>query len=645
MMANLQRVLQNPILKPNPANSWEQEGAFNGCVARGPDGYYHMVYRAFSAHKLQNGVNMNVSSIGYARSEDGITFSGQRQIIEPTEDWEIYGCEDPRITFIDGKYFIFYTALSTYPFTPYGIKLAVATTSDFKTFEKHPVTTFNSKAMALFPEKINGKFAALLTMNTDIPPARIMLALFDREEDIWSPFYWTEWYENPNTHIVHLLRDMRDQIELGAPPVKTDAGWLFIYSYITNYISDQKEFGIEAVILDYNNPTKILGRTEKTLIKPEMDYELSGVVQNVVFPSGAIIKDDKLYVYYGAADTRTCVAYCDLNMLIGEILPRKKGATPILPFENRKSFKRFEGNPIIKPAAELEWQKSGTFNPAAIYLDNKVHIIYRAQGEDGVSVFGYASSKDGLHIDEHLHVPIYVPRESFEKKPGKGNSGCEDPRITKIDNKLYLTYTAYDGVNPPRVAMSSITVADFLNKNWNWEKPKLISPPGSDDKDACITKYKSGEGYLAFHRLGSEIWVDFLHDLEFANNKFLSGSIIAQTRSDKWDNLKIGISAPPIETDKGLLLIYHGVTRQNNFYSVGAMLLDPNDPRKILGRIDEPILSPTEPYELHGQIPNVVFPCGAVVINDIIYLYYGGGDSVVGAATMPLKDLLNLLHK
>lgn len=642
MPVYLKRFEKNPVLTPNTDHPWEHDGAFNGCVAKGPDNIYHMVYRAFSSTQQQNGVNMQVSSIGYARSKDGYNFTDQRQIIAPVEDWEIYGCEDPRITYIDGKFYIFYTALSTFPFSAYGIRLAVAVTTDFKNFEKHPVTTFNSKAMGLFPEKINGKYAALLTMNTDLPPARIMLAVFDKESDIYSPYYWTDWYENPNTHIIHLLRDMRDQVELGAPPVKTDAGWLFIYSYITNYMSDNKQFGIEAVLLDLENPTKILGRTNWSLISPEKDYELIGIVPNVIFPSGALILDGKLLVYYGAADTRTGVAYCDLNELLNEIKPGKEVISSSSP-DNAKKFVRFAGNPIIKPAMELEWQKKGTFNPAAIYLDGKVHLIYRAQSDNGSSVLGYASSKDGFHIDEHLHYPVYTPREIFEKKEHNGNSGCEDPRITKIDDKLFMTYTAFDGINPPRVALTSITIDDFLHKKWNWDTPRLISPPGIDDKDACIVKKTNGQGYIAFHRLGSVIWLDFLRDLEFPDHKFLTGGIIAQARQDKWDDMKIGIAAPPIETEPGWLLFYHGVTKADTMYKVGAMLLDYEDPRKILGRTNEPLLEPIEKYERYGQVPNVIFPCGAVIIDTTVYLYYGGADSVTGVATMPLKSLLDLL--
>ncbi len=642
-MATLTRIPENPILTPNPEYEWEHDGAFNGCVVH-VDGIYHMVYRALSAKREYNGVQMQVSSIGYAQSKDGVHFSEHRQLIAPTEDFEKYGCEDPRITYFDGKFYIFYTALSVYPFSAYGIKLAVAVTRDFKSFEKHPVTTFNSKAMALFPEKINGKMAALLTMHTDLPPSKISLAVFEREEDIWSEHYWSDWYKGANSRIIHLLRDVRDQVELGAPPIKTEQGWLVIYSYIKNYMYSEKLFGIEAVLLDLNNPLNIIGRTQLPMLTPEEEYELEGNVPNIIFPSGALVQDGKLFVYYGAADTRCALAVVHLNSILDQLKPIE--SKTVDPVSEAKKFVRFEGNPIIRPALELGWQTVATYNPAAIYEAGKVHIIYRAQAADGTSVFGYASSRDGIHIDENLDYPIYTPRESFEKRINPiGNSGCEDPRISKINNRFYMTYTAYDGVNPPRIALTSISLEDFLSKNWNWDKPKLISPPGIDDKDACIVKRVRGDGYVAFHRLGDVIWLDFLRDLDFPEKKYLTGGIIAQARKGKWDNVKIGISCPPIETEQGWLLFYHGVSDPDFMYKVGAMLLDFDDPRKVLARTDEPLLEPEKLYEQAGQVPNVVFPCGAVVMNGTIHLYYGGADSVVGVATMPLKALLDILMK
>lgn len=641
-MPTLTRSPENPILTPDKHDKWENAGAFNPCVVY-VNGLYHLVYRALSEEIEHNGVKMQISSIGYATSTDGIHFSHHQQIITPTEDWEIYGCEDPRITFINDTFYIFYTALSVYPFSAYGIKLAVAKTRDFKTFEKHPVTPFNSKAMALFPDTVNGKLAALVTINTDLPPAKIALAIFDREEDIWSTQYWMDWYQNVNVNILHLMRDIRDQVELGSPPIKTDHGWLVVYSYIKNYLSDNKEFRIEAVLLDLENPTHIIGRTQLPLLMPEEKYEIEGNVPQVVFPSGAIVTNGILHVYYGATDTVGAVATMDLRDLLKEMVPVQTSEPVTNP---EKKFIRYSQNPIITPALELEWQQLATYNPAAIYLDGRVHIIYRAQSREGKSVFGYASSLDGFHIDENLGTPIYTPRESFEiKTDPQGNSGCEDPRITLIGDRIYMTYTAYDGVNPPHVALTSIAQNDFLKKNWNWERPKLISPPGVDDKDACIVKRVKEEGYLAFHRLNNAIWIDFLRDLDFPDRKYVSGSIVAEARHDKWDNVKIGIGAPPLETEQGWLLLYHAVSEPGFQYKIGAMLLDYEDPRKILARTAEPLFEPQEPYELEGQIPNVVFSCGAVIINETVYMYYGGADSVIGVATMPLETLLATLLK
>lgn len=307
-------------------------------------------------------------------------------------------------------------------------------------------------------------------------------------------------------------------------------------------------------------------------------------------------------------------------------------------------FERFEGNPIIAPDTNVTWMAYATYSPAAIYLAGKIHLLFRAQGYDKVSTFGYAVSTDGYHIEEMLGEPVYVPREKFEQQTISGwNSGCEDPRITKIGSTLYVTYTAYDGTNPPRVALTSISEEDFLSRKWNWTTPMLISPPGVDDKDACVVKKAKGEGYVAFHRLGNAMWMDLLNDLEFPDVKFLSGEVIAQARVDMWDNVKIGIAAPPISTPHGWLLLYHAVSNPGFAYKMGAMLLDEKDPKKILARSSQPLLEPEMLYETQGQVANVVFGCGAVLVDETVFLYYGGGDSVVCVATIPLSNLLATL--
>ena len=278
------RCAENPLITPQKNNVWERQAAFNPAVVKNNKDI-HLLYRAISKPATTKKPKPALSSIGYAYSSDGIHFTEGKQLIKPEHQWEIFGCEDPRITKLDDIYYIFYTALSTYPFQANGIKIGMATTKDFKQINaKHLVTTFNSKAMALFPEKIEGKIAAILTVHTDIPPSKIALAFFEKEEALWSPQYWNEWYASLDQHVIPLLRDAKDHLEVGAPPIKTKEGWLIIYSYIKNYFSSEKVFGIEAALLDLKNPSIVIGRTDNPLLTPEMPYELKGDVPDVIFP-------------------------------------------------------------------------------------------------------------------------------------------------------------------------------------------------------------------------------------------------------------------------------------------------------------------------------------------------------------------------
>ena len=267
----------------------------------------------------------------------------------------------------------------------------------------------------------------------------------------------------------------------------------------------------------------------------------------------------------------------------------------------RLSLERFEGNPILRPDSKHRWETKAVFNPAAIYEGGKVHILYRAIGETDVSVLGYASSLDGLHIHERLDKPAYIPREPFEGvspshpymsetsgiyvSGGGGMGGCEDPRLTRIDERVYMTYVAYDGYSPPRVALSSIHIDDFINKKWNWKKPVLISPPHIVDKNACILPEKINGKYVIFHRVFPNILIDFVDDLDFdGKTRWLEGQFKIPTRalSSDWDSLKVGCGPPPIKTKDGWLLIYQAVGAcDESRYKVGAMLLDLKDPTKV----------------------------------------------------------------
>jgi beta-1,2-mannobiose phosphorylase / 1,2-beta-oligomannan phosphorylase len=340
------------------------------------------------------------------------------------------------------------------------------------------------------------------------------------------------------------------------------------------------------------------------------------------------------------------------------------GKQGIPPVPNIKLvLERFGSNPILTPDARHAWETKGVFNPAALYENGKVHLLYRALGDTDVSVLGYASSNDGYHIQERLPYPVYVPREPFEgvspapvTRPGTPGvytsgggemGGCEDPRLTRIGDTVYITYVAYDGRTQPRVALSSISYKKFLNRNWNWKKPVLISPPHIVDKNACLLPEKIDGKYVIFHRVFPNILIDFVDDLDFdGKTRWLTGQyeIPARVLSSDWDSRKVGCGPPPLRTKDGWLLIYHAVGATGDYrYKVGAMLLDIKDPTRVLARSKNPILEPDAWYENNGFKAGVVYPCGAAIIDQRLFVYYGGADTVVCVASVKLNGFLETL--
>jgi predicted GH43/DUF377 family glycosyl hydrolase len=628
----------NPILTPNNDHYWEEFATFNLSPIKHGKNIYGL-YRAISAVDNMK-KQKQTSIIGIGKSKDGVHFEDRVPFIKPLEKWEMFGCEDPRVTFFEGKYYIFYTALSSFPFDATSIKVAVAISKNLKKVdERHLVTPFNAKAMTLFPERVNGKIVVIFSANTDMPPAKVCIAKLDRIEQLWDKAFWDSWTLEQESHTVDFRRNNYDHLEIGAAPLKTKYGWLLVYSHIQNYFDDPENldriFGIEALLLNINDPSQIVGRTLGPILVPEQKYEMSGYIENVIFPSGALIEKDILSIYYGAADTTVCIAYVPLIDLIN---------TMDLSKESDWKFKRFISNPIISPKENNKWEAKATFNPAAIYLGGKTHIVYRTLSEDNTSFLGYASSSDGFNIDERLENPIYLPREDFEmKKIPNGNSGCEDPRLTKIGKNIYLCYTAYDSINPPKVAVSSISQKDFLAKKFNWSKPFLITPPGLDDKDTCVFPEKFKEGYFILHRMNNEMCGDYLPSLDFNAGQVNKCIRVIGPRMNTWDSAKVGITAPPIKTKHGWLLLYHGVSRSHSTYRVGALLLDLKDPAIVLARTSDPIFYPEEAYEKIGIVNNVVFPCGIIAKNKQLFIYYGGGDRVVGVATIKLSVIIDAL--
>jgi len=631
-MFTVKRSPHNPIISPRRDHPWEAVATFNWSPIK--DGKTtHVLYRAMSERELLEEPKIHHSIIVHASTKNGSDFTDRTPFIFPEHEFEKYGCEDPRVTKINGKYYIFYTALSVYPFQAEGIKVAVAISDDLKTVkEKHLVTPFNAKAFVLFPEKINGKYVAFLTIHTDLSDTNVAMATFEKIEDIWSEEYWKEWYEKRDKHIINLHRSNDDQVEIGAVPVKTSKGWLLIYSHATSYFSKQEHnFGIEALLLDSKNPGKIIGRTKGSFMIAEEYYERTGLVGNVIFPTGALLRGKILDIYYGAADTHCCIASLPLEHLLQSIIPNTK---PI--------FQRFKNNPIIRPRTNKSWEAHGTLNPATIELDGIVHILYRAMSDDDTSTFGYANSKDGLNIDERSVGPAYIPRASFEMKTQPGNSGCEDPRLVEVGEEIFMFYVAYDG-HVPRVAVTNIKKNDFKNRKWDqWSYPVLVTEGEVANKDACIIPEKTKNGYVLFHRVNESICADVFPNLDFTKQKVTRCIEIISPRRGMWDGRKVGISTPPIKTKKGWIMFYHGIS-DNKTYRVGALLLDLKDPTIVLGRSALPLFEPVEEYEVNGVVGRVVFPCGVILRKGVIYMYYGGADDVVGVTTAKLESVLETL--
>jgi predicted GH43/DUF377 family glycosyl hydrolase len=291
---------------------------------------------------------------------------------------------------------------------------------------------------------------------------------------------------------------------------------------------------------------------------------------------------------------------------------------------------RFKGNPILEPNKN-SWENIAVFNAAAITGNSQVHIVYRAMGTDNISRLGYATSNDGFTITERLDKPIFLPAIHAER------DGCEDPRLTILGDQCLMAYTAYRNHDYPavfQIALTSISLNDLLNRQWNW-KERILPFPGVRNKDATILPRKVDGKHVMFHRIEPSICIAYSEDLK----QWHGFKSIMEPREKMWDSQKIGAAGTPIELNEGYLFIYHGVDDKKN-YSLGAALLDKDNPEKVLYRTDKPILTPCEGYECVGQVPNVVFSCGNVLLDNQVIVYYGGADSVLCAASCELNELL-----
>lgn len=299
---------------------------------------------------------------------------------------------------------------------------------------------------------------------------------------------------------------------------------------------------------------------------------------------------------------------------------------------------RFDGNPIITPRPGQDWEAYGTFNPGAVYAGGAIHLLYRAVDDKRISRLGYAHSVNGTEIYSRSSDPVLEPSADWEEL------GCEDPRITPIDGVFYVTYTAFSR-RGPRIALAS--TKDFLH----FEKHGLIGP-ARNDKD-CVVFPERIKGKIAIlHRLESKVQIAYFESFEALNHSRKFWQEYVRHFDDyevirpvfPWEERKVGVGPTPIKTERGWLVVYHGVS-MDRVYRAGAILLDLDEPTKVLGRTKEPILEPELEFEKQGVVPNVVFPDGAIIRNGELFTYYGGADRVCCVASAPFDEFLDGLER
>lgn len=331
-------------------------------------------------------------------------------------------------------------------------------------------------------------------------------------------------------------------------------------------------------------------------------------------------------------------------------------------------LKKYRGNPILSPNEKNDWEALVTCNPGVIYDDGVFYMLYRAAGNDENHVIrlGLATSDDGLNFKRVLDQPVFSPCEN------NFDAGCvEDPRIVKMDNEFYVTYAyrpfppgqywrfEHDVVNVPdcgtdapaalkkNLGNTGLAITkDFIH----YRRLGRITSPVLDDRDVILFPEKINGKYVLLHRpkeyVGEKygvkypsIWMKFSDDILNWEDK--KSHLLLTGIEGTWEE-KIGGSTPPLKTEKGWLMIYHGVENGGcGFYRVGALLLDLENPMKIIAKSPDFILEPEFDYEIEGYYRGCVFPTGNVIVDDTLYVYYGGADKYVGVATCNVNELIN----
>ena len=319
-------------------------------------------------------------------------------------------------------------------------------------------------------------------------------------------------------------------------------------------------------------------------------------------------------------------------------------------------LKRHPKNPILTADKNVSWEAGSVFNPNVLREENTFHLFYRATNDlkksklgGYISSVGYASSSDGVNFSKRK-VPLIKPTEKYEI-----GLGCEDPRVTKINDTYFIFYTAVEGIdNNKKVRIALATSKDLKTV----VKLGTVGPKGSTSKATVLFPEKINGKYVLLYtweadkpistimikEVGSLKEVTNPLPLSFGSNlEYFDKNFFLEPFKGSFRGPEVG--AVPVKTSKGWLIIYCGTAVGKKIWTIDALLLDLHNPRKIIGIAPKPILSPQTDNELKGVINNVTFPSGTAIVKDELYVYYGSGDQGCCLATCKFDKLLTYLLK
>lgn len=303
---------------------------------------------------------------------------------------------------------------------------------------------------------------------------------------------------------------------------------------------------------------------------------------------------------------------------------------------NCKIFHRSPSNPIITTGT-ITCPTTGIFNPGVAVCGDDVILLARVEDRQGLSSLLVARSSNGVDNWQWGAQPLLTP--GLSQWPYE-QWGCEDARITQLsDDRWIIVYTAVSRYGP---AVALAETRDFESV----ERSGIIMSP--NNKDGAVFAALGEKKWMLLHRpmvgTGEEhIWYAFSEDLLHWTNP---GILMPERGGPWWDGLRIGAGAPPIETEEGYLMIYHGVKEvaARPVYRLGLALLDRMNPRHVTARTSSWVFGPEAPYEQTGIAPNIVYTCGAVLRGDEVWMYYGAADTCICLATAKVRDLLHVVH-